>query len=223
MKILLQKEGRVNLEFRKSPITYVLMAITACIFIYFIFAVNSGNPLKFDRNISLFLLSLFKENSYPLFKVLNVVGSSRGIGIIALIVILLLWLLKRDYVGMAVFTLTVATGALLNNFVKNTMARPRPETEHLVHVKSFSFPSGHAMMGIILYVLIAYLIASNLRTMPGKWITIFLAFLMTIMLGVSRVVLQVHYPSDVVAGYALGAFWVLIGIVICEFLRKKWS
>ncbi|MEH7122020.1 phosphatase PAP2 family protein [Bacillus sp. JJ1773] len=211
------------MELRKSPITYVLIVISACIFIYFALAVKSGEPLHFDQNVSSFLLSLFKENSYPFFKALNMIGSFKGIGLIALVVIFLLWMKKRDYVGMAVFTLTVATGALLNDYVKDTIARPRPEIKHIVHVKSFSFPSGHAMMGIVLYVLIAYFIVCNIQSLAGKWLVMFLAFLIIIMLGVSRIVLQVHYPSDVVAGYALGLAWVLMGIIIYEFFRGKWS
>lgn len=210
------------MKLRKSPITYVLIVISACIFIYFALAVKSRETLRFDQNISSFLLGLLKENSYPFFKALNVIGSFKGIGLIALIVIFLLWLKKRDYLGMAVFTLTVATGALLNDYVKDAIARPRPETPHLVHVKSFSFPSGHAMMGIILYVLIAYFLVSNIQSRAGKWLVMFLAFMMIIMLGVSRIVLQVHYPSDVAAGFALGLAWVLIGLIIYEFFRGKW-
>ncbi|WNS76777.1 phosphatase PAP2 family protein [Bacillus sp. DTU_2020_1000418_1_SI_GHA_SEK_038] len=209
------------MEFRKSLVTYVLIVISACIFIYFALAVRSGEPLRFDQNVNSFLLSLFKENSYPFFKALNLIGSSKGIGLIALAVILLLWMKKRDYVGMAVFTLTIATGALLNDYVKDTTARPRPEIEHIVHVKSFSFPSGHAMMGVVLYVLIAYFLVSNIQSRAGKWLVMFLAILMIIMLGVSRIVLQVHYPSDVVSGYALGLAWVLMGLIIYEFLRKN--
>ena len=210
------------MELRKSPIIYGLIVVAACIFIYFTLAVKSGMPLNFDESVSSFFLRFLNESSYSFFRMLNVIGSSIGIGIIALITIALLWIMKRDYLGMSLLSLTVATGALLNRYVKNMIARPRPETEHLVHVKSLSFPSGHAMMGIILYVLIAYLLVCNLQSRAGKWIVIVLAFLMILCMGVSRIVLQVHYPSDVVAGFALGLAWVLIGLIIYEILRVKW-
>lgn len=209
------------MEIRKLRITYVMLVISASVFIYFAFSVKSSKPLKFDHAVSSFLKSLFTEWSYPLFKLFNVLGSTIGIGIISLIIVAVLWLTKRDYLRMSFFTFTIVLGSLFNSWIKKWIGRPRPETEHLVHVKSLSFPSGHAMMNTILFMLIVYFIISMLHSRGIKWVFYIFVFLFILTMGVSRIVLNVHYPSDVAAGFALGIVWVIIWLILYESFRKK--
>ncbi|MBY0121119.1 phosphatase PAP2 family protein [Bacillus sp. S/N-304-OC-R1] len=206
----------------KSKITYFLIIIAIIIFLYFFFPVKAGETLQFDRVITDYITSIFKESSYSFFKLFNIIGSTKGIGVISLIVIAFLWKRNRDYMGIAIFAFAMAFGDLLNIWVKNYVGRPRPSEEHLVHVKSLSFPSGHAMMGIILYILIAYFIMAGLKSKGLKWLTVILAVIMILLMGISRIVLQVHYPSDIAAGFSLGLVWVLIWIIVYELLRKRY-
>jgi len=205
----------------KSLIIYFLNVNAFGIFIYFVLAVKSGERLKFDQKVSAFFLRIFGEPSYVFFKTLNVIGSSVGIGIILLIATFVLWIKNKDYVGMAILTLSITFGALLNKWLKNTIGRPRPETEHLVHVKSLSFPSGHAMMNTILFILIAYFIVKEIQSRSMKWLVSIIAGLFIFIMGVSRVVLQVHYPSDVTAGFALGFVWAIISIALYKKMNER--
>ncbi|MBS4188782.1 phosphatase PAP2 family protein [Bacillus sp. FJAT-49705] len=209
------------MEMRKSKIAYLLFVIAIVVFLYFFLAVREGEPLLFDSIISSYLTNFFTESSYPFFKILNVMGSTIGTGIISLIVIGLLWAIKRDYAGMAVLAITISLGNLLNMWLKDYVGRPRPETEHLVNVKSLSFPSGHAMMGMILYMLIAYFIMNSVKSNGTKWIVVILAGIIILAMGISRIVLQVHYPSDVAAGLSLGFVWAYIWITIYEIVKGK--
>lgn len=205
----------------KSKITYVLIVISAIIFLYFFFPVKAGETLQFDSSVTEFITAIFNESSYSFFKLFNVIGSTKGIGVISLIVIAFLWTKNRDYKGMAVFVFAMAFGNLLNKWVKDYVGRPRPAAEHLVSVKSLSFPSGHAMMGIILYILIAYFIMASLKSKGLKWLTGILAGIMIALMGISRIVLGVHYPSDIAAGFSLGLIWVLLWIIVYERFRKN--
>ncbi|KAB2337140.1 phosphatase PAP2 family protein [Cytobacillus depressus] len=209
------------MDWSKSKAAYIFVLLAACLFIYFFIVVKRGEPLQFDSNVSHFITSVFTEGSYPFFKLLNRIGSTIGIGMISLIVIAGLWGKKRDYAGMAVFVLGIAIGNLLNMWIKDYIARPRPELEHLVHVKSFSFPSGHAMMGMILYVFIAYFIMSALQSKGLKWLVAIAAGIFILLMGISRIVLHVHYPSDVAAGFALGFFWVFFCITCYETTKER--
>lgn len=209
------------MELRKSPITYLFLGIAVFVFFYFTVEVNNKAVLPFDQKISYFFTNVFTEKLNPFFKLLNVIGSPLGIGITSLLVVAIVWLKRNDYLGISVIALTVATGSIINKAVKNVIERPRPELEHLVHVKSYSFPSGHAMMSMILYLLIAYFIAMIVHRRFGKWLTLIIFLLIILLMGISRIVLHVHYPSDVVAGFSLGFIWVFFGIVIYEFLCKK--
>ena len=211
------------MELRKSPVCYIMFVIAITVFVYFTIKVKDEKSLYFDQAVSSFLTNIFSENSHPFFKLLNLIGSSIGIGITALIAVAFLWMKKNDYLSMSLLAITISTGSLLNKGVKNLIGRPRPETEHLVYVKSLSYPSGHAMMTTILYLLLAYFIARYIHTQTGKWITLFFILVVILLMGISRIVLQVHFPSDVVAGYAFGYIWVFIGVFVYELILNKQS
>lgn len=110
------------------------------------------------------------------------------------------------------FVLATATisGSALLFLLKNTFGRPRPElVDHLVTVQSLSFPSGHAANSALVYLTIAAL-ASDVE--PSFLVRIYImtvAIVLTVLIGFSRLYLGVHWPSDVVAGWALGAGWAL--------------
>lgn len=208
------------MEFRKSKITYLFLLIAAGLSIYFWIAVKSGSPLSFDQYMTNFMTGIFTEFSYPFFTLMDRIGSKFGIGIVSLLFVLWLWMKKKDYLAMAVFVFAVAFGNEINKMLKNAAGRPRPDLEHLVTVKSLSFPSGHAMMGMILYLMVAYFIISGLESKAVKWVIGIVAGIWILLMGISRVVMQVHYPSDVAAGFAMGFIWVFIWISLYGMLYK---
>ena len=97
---------------------------------------------------------------------------------------------------------------------KYMIARARPDLEaHLVVVKTSSFPSGHANSAMIFYLTIALILTQGTRWRgPAVALAILLAFLV----GLSRVMLGVHWPSDVVGGWAFGMLWVLLTLHLAQ-------
>jgi undecaprenyl-diphosphatase len=111
-----------------------------------------------------------------------------------------------------------AGGQALNAALKNTFRRMRPEeTLHLVEVQSSSFPSGHAMAASIFYLTIGALLARTARRRLEKLYFINAAVLLTAMIAFSRVYLGVHYPTDVLAGWAAGVAWA----IACWFVTDR--
>lgn len=100
-------------------------------------------------------------------------------------------------------------GVALNEVMKLYFKRLRPDVPWaFVHENSFSFPSGHSVMAMVLYGVIVYKTQDKLRSRWAKAALVVGALLMVAGIGVSRVYLGVHYPSDVAAGYFVGAVWL---------------
>lgn len=157
----------------------------------------------------------------PFFINLTEMGDKKGIGVVAILMLGWLLLKKRNYLGAAVFALSVAIGNEISKILKDYFARPRPDLEHLVEVKSYSFPSGHAMVGMTVYFLIAYLLIEATTSKTAKITIGACAAILLLLIGASRVILHVHYPSDVLGGYALGYIWVAFSIMIYTYFKKR--
>jgi len=100
---------------------------------------------------------------------------------------------------------------LLTYVTKDIVERRRPtEVEHLVQVSGFSYPSGHSLAAAALYLTIAIVASGHLRSRAEKATIIVGAFVLIGMVGISRVYLGVHYPSDVASGVSLGTAWALV-------------
>ena len=132
-------------------------------------------------------------------------GDPDLVTLIALLGTLLL-IYRRDFRGAALLLAISLSGRLFANLLKLWIARPRPDiTVHLVGTRTDSFPSGHAAGAVLVWVTLALLIP---RTARGRRPALVAAVLLAIAVGFSRPMLGVHYPSDVVAGWCVGLFWI---------------
>ncbi|EJW13402.1 PA-phosphatase related phosphoesterase [Rhodovulum sp. PH10] len=123
----------------------------------------------------------------------------------------------------ALFVLvSVAGGALLTSLTKLAIARPRPDlVAHLVQVDSYSFPSGHATASAVTFLTLGTLLARVQTGWRLKAYVIGVALALTITIGASRVYLGVHWPTDVLAGWCLGAAWAMLCWQIGLWLQSR--
>ena len=116
----------------------------------------------------------------------------------------------------------VGGGVLLGFGAKSTFERPRPDlVAHAARVFTSSFPSGHSTMAAVVYLTLGTLLA---RVQPQRRLKIWLiglAVLITLAVGISRVYLGVHWPSDVVGGWALGASWAMLCWAVALRLQRR--
>ncbi len=132
-----------------------------------------------------------------------------------------LWLLRRR--GTALYLLaSVASGVALSTTAKALFDRPRPDlVPHGSVVYTASFPSGHALMAAVVYLTLAVLVA---LTFPERRLRVYvmsLAVLVTVAVGLSRVYLGVHWPTDVLAGWAAGGAWALACAALALLLSRR--
>ena len=133
-----------------------------------------------------------------------------------------LWLLfRRRWFLAAAWVVATAGGGLLNSALKAIFERARPEWLHgFAAADGWSFPSGHSSGSFIVYGLLAYLVVIHWPKRSHLPVAA-LAMALIVCVGFSRVILQVHYFSDVLGGYALGAAWVAAWIAGLEALRRR--
>lgn len=119
------------------------------------------------------------------------------------------WLVfQRRIKSAAVLILATTSGRILVELQKAQTARIRPaEQPQLAEVHNLAFPSGHAANATIVFLTLAFLLTS---TYPRRALAVWAAVWLSILVGVSRLVLGVHWPSDVIAGWAFGLFWTLL-------------
>jgi undecaprenyl-diphosphatase len=116
--------------------------------------------------------------------------------------------IARNWTMAALVVVSVGGGALLTWLLKHWIARPRPDlVPHLVEVSTLSFPSGHAMQSAVVYLTLGALLAKINPQRVVRFYIMMIAILLTILVGVSRVFLGVHWPTDVLAGWCAGSLW----------------
>lgn len=126
-------------------------------------------------------------------------------------------LLQRQYSAAGIVLIAIVSGLLLSQILKLYFARERPLIDTpMVWVTTHSFPSGHAKMSAVVYLSVGALLAEVTTSRRNKVYFIGVAVLLMVMVGVSRVYLGVHYPSDVLAGWIAGLAWTLAWWVVAS-------
>lgn len=215
-----------SLEF---PILLALLAIAAGGWIFMAIAgeVMEGETQGFDRKI---LLSMRRPGDLmpkggpqvqETARDVTSLGSTTILGLVTAITVVFLALDGKRH--MAYFALaSVVGGTLLSTLLKDVFQRPRPDiVPHLAYASNSSFPSGHSMMSAVTYLTLGALLARSHERRAVKIFFLTLAAVLGFIVGVSRVYLGVHWPTDVLAGWTAGAVWALLCWVIARWLQSR--
>lgn len=113
------------------------------------------------------------------------------------------------------------SGILVSSGLKHAFSRPRPDiVPHLSIVYTSSFPSGHSMLAAVVYLTLGSLLAAAAERFAMKLYVLTVAILLTMLVGMSRVYLGVHYPTDVLAGWIAGLTWALLCWLVARWLQR---
>ncbi|MCX8226776.1 MAG: phosphatase PAP2 family protein [Sulfitobacter sp.] len=147
-----------------------------------------------------------------------------GVGVLTLttLVVSVFFLLLQRWKSTIYILVAVGGGILISGVAKEFFDRPRPDlVPHGSIVHTASFPSGHSMMAAVAYLSLGVLIA---RVQPRRVLKVYVmmvAVILTILVGVSRVYLGVHWPTDVAAGWLAGGAWAMICLIVARSLARS--
>ena len=203
----------------RQPLLLLILATAAAAlwgFVEIADEVEDGESSDFDRTVIL-MLRTASDATDPLGPVwveeaARDVTALGGIIVLALMVLAAAGylLLERKHRTALLLVVAGGGGILLSSALKYGFSRPRPDlVPHITQVYTASFPSGHAMLSATVYLTLGALLASAQTDNRTKAYLIGLALLVTVLVGVSRIYLGVHWPTDVLAGWAAGAAWAL--------------
>lgn len=215
--------GNREVKLRNWP-TFRFLALTAAATAFLAFFIKvaeevvEGDTHAVDRWL-LMLLRDAGDATDPLGPVwfedfvrdITALGSPAVLGLFILITVFFLFLAGQKRLSWFVLAATVS-GTLAVTILKEGFDRPRPDLgPGGIYVYTASFPSGHAMVSAVVYLTLGALIAGVVPGVRLKLYVIAVALLLSGLVGLSRVYLGVHWPSDVLAGWAAGAAWALAG------------
>ncbi|GAB2702457.1 phosphatase PAP2 family protein [Aliiglaciecola aliphaticivorans] len=210
---------------------FVLLFIFALILWLFYelagFAVSGGTP-QIDQNIILAFRNA-EDLSDPLGpkwveEMMRDITALGGVAILTsftLFVTLFLLIENKPKIA-ALLVVAITSGMLVSFSLKYGITRPRPDlVPHGSYVYTSSFPSGHAMLSALVYFTLAGMLSYLPVRNRVKTYFYVIAIILTFSIGVSRVYLGVHWPTDVIAGWLMGIGWALLTLVVARFLRMN--
>lgn len=175
---------------------------------------------NFDDKVTSFIYEYRSDTMTSFVSFLTDLGDVQAY--VILIVAVAIWFLvdKKSIRWLIQSIIILSSTALLNIVIKQYISRPRPDLEmRLVEAHSFSYPSGHSMCALAFYGFLLYLAHKKVDHTWVKILAYMVLPLLIVAIGASRVYLGVHYPSDVVAGFAAGLFWLIFVIFLMNIFR----
>jgi undecaprenyl-diphosphatase len=215
-----------DLPFASSPwiVAAILVGALAAYAAIAADVVEGGRLSAFDDDLSARVARSMPSVAEWIARVLSWLGGWAAVSIV--VVVVLIWLLRRGETALGMLLILVTLGGqLLNSMAKGGYDRPRPTAGSPIDLPaSSSFPSGHAMTGIAVFGLLGLVLARRLHSARARAAAVIAGFTLGALIGASRVVLNVHFLTDVLGGAALGLAWlaacVLVFIVVAARRRR---
>ncbi|SIQ67311.1 phosphatase PAP2 family protein [Maribacter ulvicola] len=173
----------------------------------------------YDTAITDYVISYRTPTLTRYFKFMTHVGDIYGYLIVltAFLLVSLLVFKRWKYVLQASLVLALAT--ISNMMLKRFIDRARPGIEHLVSVETLSYPSGHAMSAMAFYGFLIFLVTKFTMHKVMKYVLIIALITIILSIGISRIYLGVHFPSDIAGGFIAGIIWVVFCVLVFDLIQ----
>lgn len=193
-------------EILKKNIRWIILLIGLIIFFEILEDVYENEIYQFDNQIDKAVSYFISDGFTNVIKVITNIGSAP---VILTVTAIILIVAKNKKISIAVCS-NLVTITALNQLLKRIIARPRPIEHRLIDETGYSFPSGHSMVSMAFYGFLIYLSYQKIKNPYIKTIVCILLSIIILLIGLSRIYLGVHYPSDVIAGFCISLSYLAL-------------
>lgn len=215
---------KINPHLTTLIATIGVVGLASCLLILFVLAwlfeeVLEKEAFAFDKSLLYWLHSQANPSLDAVMLTITRLGDPSIVVIIVGVTLGILWW-RHNRQEAKIFVLACLGALILNTGLKLFFAKSRPQLwTRLIPETSFSFPSGHALGAFVLYGFLAYLLATYYPKFSQFIYSI--AVVIIAVIGLSRMYLGVHWPTDIIAGYGIGFLWLMLCIVMLKLQKVK--
>ncbi|WP_239616520.1 phosphatase PAP2 family protein [Cohnella mopanensis] len=203
--------------------SFLISFVCAIGFAIIAILIGESNISSFDNKWTTLIQGMENATLTTIMKFLTFIGQGLSITVISIMIMIVLYAVLRYRWELFFFIGVVVGSSLLNVVLKTVFHRSRPTLHRIVDANGYSFPSGHSMAAFTLYGVLCFLLWKHARTSLARTLLIVSGSIMIAAIGVSRIYLGVHYPSDVIGGYLASGTWLAVSIGIYQRMLEKRS
>ncbi|WP_423798655.1 phosphatase PAP2 family protein [Neobacillus sp. SAB-20_R2A] len=210
----------MNLKFQLTR-AFIISVISLAAFALMATLIEAHKIVRFDSTIINSVQGLESPALTAIMKFFTFIGSTKIVVILSILIIYFLYKVLHHRLELILFIAVIAGTPIINSILKSIFHRARPEFHRLIEIGGYSFPSGHAMNAFSVYGILAFLLWRHIATRTGRTLLIIFSIIMILMIGISRIYLGVHYPSDIIGGYFASGFWMTTTIWFFQWYVER--
>lgn len=202
-------------------VTRMMVVMASLAFLFLIITILLVYVLKnksFDSAVFSFTADHISPACTRFMRAITFLGKHSFLVPANLVLIACFIIIKNKYWVIIVAVVSLSSLGLMS-LLKNLVQRHRPENPMVDGITNFGFPSGHAFMSVAFYGLLALWISVTVKNKWQRWIIISFLILLILLIGYSRIYLRVHYTTDVIAGFCIGALWLVLSLWLINKIK----
>ncbi|GAA0361310.1 phosphatase PAP2 family protein [Bacillus horti] len=176
------------------------------------FLIRMEHVVQFDLSVLSAISKLVNPLLTSIMLFFSFIGNPSSVVVLTILIMFFLYVILRHRRELILLATVMLGTSILNILLKLIFQRVRPEINILIEQTGYSFPSGHSMGAFSLYAILTFILWRHVPSKLGRFFLILFSTCMIITIGISRLYLGVHYPSDVIGAYFISGFWVFLAI-----------
>ncbi|WP_462410855.1 phosphatase PAP2 family protein [Neobacillus sp. Marseille-QA0830] len=207
----------------KYHLVIAFMISLVCVggFLFTASLISDHHIIKFDSIVIAAIQGLESPWVTKVMKWFTFVGSFPVITVISVVVIFFGYKVLHHRQEIILFIFAIIGSTVINHILKQVYHRVRPDIHRLINISGYSYPSGHAMNAFTVYVILTFLLWRHIPSRWGRTLLIVFSTVMILAIGISRIYLGVHYPSDIIGGYLASGCWLTVAIWFFQYYKEK--